>query len=198
MQLIVSQSMRSTHGVWRHQICKLYQNITSRLVFMIVFANHCKYFIVLPIGLKTCRCNCFFFYKRQNVRARKIGRFSEVLQVRARPISIGSAICPGLLLKTKRRLKLASLSNLLHEFWRKIFLPLCFFNWPNFIFWLSFFGQYVFLGNVYRMLGNMYTAIVCFPVHDVKNLNTLRTKRAFNMKQKAFFIIFIGFSVAKN
>ena len=31
-----------------------------------------------------------------------------------------------------------------------------------------------------------------------QNLNASRTKRAFDMKQKAFFIIFKGFSGAKN
>ena len=31
-----------------------------------------------------------------------------------------------------------------------------------------------------------------------KNLNILRTKRTFKVKQKAFFIIFKGLSVAKN
>ena len=31
-----------------------------------------------------------------------------------------------------------------------------------------------------------------------KNLNILRTKRAFQVKQKVFFIIFKGLSVAKN
>ena len=33
--------------------------------------------------------------------------------------------------------------------------------------------------------------------HD-KNLNILRTKRAFEVKSKAFFIIFQGFLIAKN
>ena len=32
----------------------------------------------------------------------------------------------------------------------------------------------------------------------IKNLNILRTKRAFEVKSKAFFIIFKWFSVAKN
>ena len=37
-----------------------------------------------------------------------------------------------------------------------------------------------------------------WPKNHVKNLNILRTERAFKMKQKAFFIIFQGLSVAKN
>ena len=66
----------------------------------------------------------------------------------------------------------------------------------------------------------MCIEIVCFPGCDVmnfeinlislmyrfstrlksqdKNVNILRTKRAFKMKQKAFFLIFKGLSVAKN
>ena len=98
---------------WCHQMCKLYQNITSRLMFMIVFGNDCNFFIVLPIPLKTCRYNDFFFFTPiplktcryndfffftpiplkncryngfflftcQSLRARKIGRVSEVLNV---------------------------------------------------------------------------------------------------------------------
>ena len=66
---------------WRHQICKHYQNITCRLVFMIVFGIHCNFFIVSPIQLKICRSNIFF--TRQEVVARKIGRVSEVLRARS-------------------------------------------------------------------------------------------------------------------
>ena len=45
-----------------------------------VFGSYCNFFIVLPIRLKTCRSNVFFFFTRQNVPARNIGR----------------VICPGL------------------------------------------------------------------------------------------------------
>ena len=58
----------------------------------------------------------------------------------------------------------------------------------------------------------MCIAIVCYPGCDVikfeislnflksqdKNLNILRTKKAFEVKQKSFFTIFKGLSVAKN
>ena len=54
---------------------------------MIVFGIHCNFFIVLSIRLKICGSNDFF--ARQNVRAQKIGRVSEVLGSRARPIGIG-------------------------------------------------------------------------------------------------------------
>ena len=80
----------------RHQICKLYQNITTRLVFMIAFGIHCNFFIVLPIQLKPCRCNGFLLFTRQNERARKIGHISEVLCTWARPIGNGRTICPDL------------------------------------------------------------------------------------------------------
>ena len=55
---------------------------------MIVFGIQCTFFIVLPIRLKKCRYNTFFF-TRQEVHAPTIGRVSEVLR-------IGRAICPGL------------------------------------------------------------------------------------------------------
>ena len=38
--------------------------------------------------------------------------------------------------KTKRYLELVS-SHFLHDFWRKISLPLYFINWANFIAWLT-------------------------------------------------------------
>ena len=89
----------------------------------------------------------------------------------------------------------------LHDFWRKIFLTLQSINWLDFAFWLRF---------LYEILGNMCIIIVYFPVCEVinfeiiflsraflrgqkckdKNLNIVRTKRAFKMKQKAFFITF--------
>ena len=69
---------------------------------------------------------------------------------------------------------------------------------------------------VFEILGNVCITIVCSPGCDVinfennrvrfatkqksqeKKLNILRTKRVFKVKQKAFFIIFKGLSVAKN
>ena len=58
--LNVSQSMSTESSL----ICKLYQNITSKLVFVIVFEIDCNLFIVLPIRLKTCRSNNFFIFIR--------------------------------------------------------------------------------------------------------------------------------------
>ena len=107
-----------------------------------------------------------------------------------------------LFLKIKRGLKLVSLPYFLHEFWRKIFLTRYFDNWLNFIAWLSF---------LLEILGNMCIVIICCPVCEVINVevnhsflikpfsyitkksekivNISRTKTAFNMKQKEFFII---------
>ena len=59
---------------------------------MMVFGIHCNFFIVLPNRLKTCRSNDFLFFTKQNVRAQKVGRVSEVLHTRARPIGIEYAI----------------------------------------------------------------------------------------------------------
>ena len=63
---------------------------------MIVFGIHCNFFTVLPIQLKTCRSNAFFFFARQNVRAQKIGLVLKVLHAQARLICIEGAIFPGL------------------------------------------------------------------------------------------------------
>ena len=52
---------------------------------MIAFGIHCRFFIVSPIQLKTCGSNVFLFFKRENVRARKIDRVSEVLRAWPRP-----------------------------------------------------------------------------------------------------------------
>ena len=49
---------------------------------MIVFGIHCNFSIPLPVGLKA-RSNGFLFFTRQNVRARKIERFLEVLRTRS-------------------------------------------------------------------------------------------------------------------
>ena len=110
-----------------------------------------------------------------------------------------------LFLKTKRGLGLISLPHFLHNFWRKIFLLLYFINWPSFTVWLPLLRE---------ILVNMCIAIVCWPgcdvmrfavnfiflvklffLYDQKVLNILRTKKAFKMKQKAFFIIFKALSM---
>ena len=62
----------------------------------IVFGIHCNLIIVFSIRLEICRWNEFFFFTKQNMRARKIRRVSEVLRAWARPIDIGCAICSGL------------------------------------------------------------------------------------------------------
>ena len=54
---------------WRHQICKHYQDVTGRPLFMTVFGIHWKNFIFLPTRMKTCRSNIFLFCARQKVRA---------------------------------------------------------------------------------------------------------------------------------
>ena len=54
-------------------------------MLMTVFEIH--FFIVLPIRLKICRSNVSFLFTRQNVRAQKLGRISEVLRAkRARSV----------------------------------------------------------------------------------------------------------------
>ena len=58
----------------------------------IVFETNCNFFIVLPIQVKICRSNVFFFFKEKNVHSLKI----EFLRVRVHLICIGCTICPDL------------------------------------------------------------------------------------------------------
>ena len=51
-------------------------------MFMTVSGIHCNFFIFSPIRLKTCRSNVFFFFIRQNVSAREIGRVAKVFRAR--------------------------------------------------------------------------------------------------------------------
>ena len=104
-------------------------------------------------------------------------------------------------------LAIVSPPHFVHDFSRKMFLELYFINWPNFIVWLPL---------LLEILGIMCIAIVCFSGFDVlnfevkliflikpwpkiqyKNLNTLRTKRTFKEKWKAFPTIFKGLLVPK-
>ena len=100
--------------------------------------------------------------------------------------------------------------HFVHDFSRKLFLMLYSINWPNIIAWLLL---------LFEVLGNMFIVINYLPGCDVinfeinlnflisfstwprsqnKNLNIFRTKRAFKVKLKAFFIICKGLSLAKN
>ena len=89
---------------WRHQIYK-HQNITSGLVFTIVFRIHYSFFIALPIRLYICRSNDFFLfslcYNGQCVCSRKIGCVSETLCAQACPISTRRVIYPDLMYTAK-------------------------------------------------------------------------------------------------
>ena len=55
-------------------------------------------------------------------------------------------------LKTKKGLELVSLPHFLHDSWRKTFLLLCSFTWPNFNVWLRLLRE---------LLGNMSIVILC-------------------------------------
>lgn len=73
--------------IWHHQICqmcKYYSNITSTLVFTIVFWIHYNFLIVWSIWLEICRSTGVFFLTMQNVHARKIRYVSEDLRTRPR------------------------------------------------------------------------------------------------------------------
>ena len=93
---------------------------------------------------------------------------------------------------------LASPPHFVYDFSRKIFLMLYSINPPNLI---------VRLPLLLEILSNVCIVIICYPVCDVinfennhnflikpgQNAKFSKIKQAFNIKQKAFFIIFKGF-----
>ena len=81
------------------------------------------------------------------------------------------------------------LSNFVYDFWRKMFLMLYSINWRNVIVWLLV---------LLEILGNMFIAILCFPVCVAINfeINLILLIKLFSYmpkvkinREKAFFII---------
>ena len=54
----------------------------------IVLGIHSNIFIFLPIWLKFCRSNGFFFFIKQNMHTQNTGRASEALYARVTPIGM--------------------------------------------------------------------------------------------------------------
>ena len=113
---------------------------------------------------------------------------------------------------SEKGLGLVSAPHFVYDFSIKIILILSSINWPNFFYLIAFtsqnIGQYVYCNCLLTRLWRHKFWNYSFPsnqavlLHDQKNqdkkLNILRMKRAFEVKWKAFFIIFKGLSVAKN
>ena len=78
---------------------------------MIVFGIHCNFFIVLPIRLKICRSNGFF-YKTECVHQKKWACLIGFV-FRACPIGIWHAIGPGVLTDTFLNFEISRLLTLL-------------------------------------------------------------------------------------
>ena len=108
-------------------------------------------------------------------------------------------------LKNKKRSGISLPASFSAWFLKKLFLLLYSINWPNFVFWWSLLCE---------IFGNMCIVIGCYPGCNVinfeinptfliklffqsqdKNLNILRTKRAFKKKLKVLSIIFEGLSL---
>ena len=100
--------------------------------------------------------------------------------------------------------RIVSPPHFVYDYRIKVFFMLYYISWPNFIVWLPLLPE---------MLGKMSIPVVCFPGSDVINfeinlstwpesqdkiINILRTKRAFKVKWKSFFIIFKRLSVGQN
>ena len=93
------------------------------------------------------------------------------------------------------------MSHFLYNFWKKIFLLLYSINWPSFIIWFLYFERsraicllHLFVNQVvtsWIYLSNQVDFSTWPKSHD-KNLNILRIKITFKMKQKPLFIIFKG------
>ena len=83
-------------------------------------------------------------------------------------------------------------------FWLTKF-PCLYFSeyWTVCVLWL-FVNQAVTSQNLKLTLSFWSNRFATWPRSQDKNLSILRTKRAFEVKWKAFFIIFKGFSAAKN
>ena len=124
--------------------------------------------------------------------------YRNVLTLNCRSIAF---ISRNLFKKTKRGRKLVSLPHFLHDLWRKI-LPLLYsiiyiltkFHWlVAFTSWDI--GQYVYCNCLWNSLWrHEFWNCSCLSNQTVwaVKTNILRTKRAYKMKQKAFFIIFKG------
>ena len=113
---------------------------------------------------------------------------------------------------SEKRLGLVSLSHFVYDFWRNMFLMLHSINWPNSIVWYHLYFSKYWATCVLRLFANqaltsknlkltlslLSSRFAIWPKIQGKNLNILRTKRAFEVKWKAFLIIFKGLIVAKN
>ena len=86
----------------------------------------------------------------------------------------------------EKDLEVVSRPHFMYDFSRKMFLMLHSINWPNFIFWLPL---------LFKVLGNMCVAIVCFPGCDVINfeinliflIKLLRQKFKYLENEKNFY-----------
>ena len=90
INLWVNKSVLTPSGIKKSKYWK-------SLTFTTLFGNQCKFFINLSIRLKICRTNVCFFFARQNLLAKKIGRALEVLHAQERSIGIGHTICPAVI-----------------------------------------------------------------------------------------------------
>ena len=96
---------------------------------------------------------------------------------------------------SEKGLGLVSLPHFVYDFSRKMFLKLHSINWPNFIVWLPLLLQYwaisvlqlfvnqtVTSQNLKLILSFLSSRFAAWPKSQDKNLNILRTKRAFDVK----------------
>ena len=87
-----------------------------------------------------------------------------------------------------------------YDFSRKRFLMLHSNNWPNFSSYWTKCVLHLFVTtlNLKLTLSSLSSHFATWPKLQDKNLNILRTKKASEVKLKAFFSNFKGLSIAKN
>ena len=141
------------------------------------------------------------------------GRYWNILKLCSRPLVFTNHLALFKLF-LKRGLELAFLPCFLYNFWRKIFLFLYCINWTNFsvyfmrywtIWLLQLSVNHVVMSWILKFILSDRRCLSSCQIDVVSsrffymtksrdnNLKTLRTNRAFKMKQKVFFIIFKGF-----
>ena len=90
--------------------------------------------------------------------------------------------------KIKRSLELVSLPHFLHNFWRKMFLPLHYINWRSFNVWLLYFVRYWAICLLQLFVNQVLTSwILKLALHFLTRRNK---QQAISVLQLLIFIQF--------
>ena len=131
--------------------------------------------------------------------------YRTILKLSCRPLLL---LHIKLFWKTKRGLKIFLLPHFLHDFRRKIFLLFYSANWSNFNVWVPLlYWAIVYCNCLLTRLWRIkfwdwsyfsnQAGFCAWPKSQDKNLNIMRTKRAFKIKKKHFLPFLKGFNWSK-